>query len=146
MLIFTNGVFDLLTAAHVRFLEAAKGLGDCLIVGLNTDKSIRHIKGDLRPIVPYKQRETVLRALRSVDSVIPLYENEPSALIRHLRPDIVTKAKGYSRENMPEWEAIEEVGAKVIFLPTFDGFSTTEIVEKIIQEHISYRLSEWKKE
>ena len=129
--VFTNGCFDILHAGHVRYLEAAKGLGDILVVGLNTDSSVSNLKGASRPLNPWKDRATVLDALSSVDLVIGFNEYTPIDLIKKIRPAVITKGGDYDIENMIGREFVEGYGGKVIILPYDDGYSTTELVKKI---------------
>ena len=132
--VMTSGCFDILTAAHCELLRKCMELA-CdrtmtVVVALNTDDSIGRLKGDSRPIVPYEQRETILKSLAYVDCVVPLDDDEPTDVIRRLKPTIYVKGGGYTRETMPEWDAVESGGGRVVLLESFDGLSTTQIVEK----------------
>src|SRR5688572_15703629 len=93
--VFTNGCFDVLHIGHVRFLQTCRAMGDWLVVGLNSDKSVRRLKGPRRPVFPAEWREAVLRALRCVDDVVMFSEDTPECVIRRLRPDILVKGLGY---------------------------------------------------
>ena len=130
----TSGCFDILTAAHCELLREcmtlARNNNMTVVVALNTDDSISRLKGDSRPIVPYEQRETILKSLAYVDCVVPLDDDEPTDVIRRLKPTIYVKGGGYTRETMPEWDAVESGGGRVVLLESFEGLSTTQIVEK----------------
>ncbi len=131
--VFTNGCFDVaLHVGHAQFLRRCRELGGKLIVGLNTDESIRRLKGPTRPICTLAERLEVLLACRYVDEVIAFDESTPCELIRRLRPDIIVKGPGYSPENMPEAAVVKGYGGRVVIL---DGppVSTTEIMERIRQ-------------
>jgi len=129
--VFTNGCFDILHAGHVRYLEAAKNLGDLLVVGLNTDSSVSNLKGESRPFNTWSDRAIVLEALSSVDLVIGFSEETPIELIKKIRPAIITKGGDYDVEEMIGKGFVEGYGGKVIVLPYDDGYSTTELVKKI---------------
>lgn len=128
--IFTNGCFDLFHAGHARFLRQCRDLGDRLVVGLNTDNSVRRLKGPTRPICTLAERMEVLRACRYVDEVIPFDDLTPCRLVSQLRPGIIVKGPGYSIKNMPEAAIVTRYGGQVIVL---DGatVSTSEIITRI---------------
>lgn len=135
--VFTSGCFDIVHAGHVQFLERARALGDRLIVGLNSDDSIRRLKGPERPWNPYGEREAVLKALRSVDAVIPFDEDTPAVLLMAIRPDIAVKGPGYSIENVSEWWREGQYGrafalpaCRHVILPGPD-LSTTKLISRI---------------
>lgn len=131
-LVFTNGVFDVLHAGHCRYLAEARACGDMLIVGMNTDASVRRLgKGPDRPINPLEDRAEVLSALRAVDGVIPFEEDTPEALITLLRPDIHVKGGDYTEEQLPEAKIVRSYGGDVIILSLLEGRSTTNIVRRI---------------
>ena len=130
-IIFTNGCFDILHPGHVSYLTQAKALGDILIVGVNTDDSIRQLKGAGRPVNPLSDRLTVLSALNCVDHVIPFAELTPKNLIRIIRPDIYVKGGDYTRDTLPEADLIEELGGIVRILPYVDNRSTTRLIHQI---------------
>jgi len=133
--VFTNGVFDLLHVGHVRYLEFARGLGGMLVVGVNSDESVRSLgKGAGRPIVPAAERAEVVAALACVDFVCLFDEQRPDATIRALRPDIHVKSAQYSMEELPEAGAVAEVGGKIVLAPHVPASSTTEIVRRIREE------------
>ncbi|HET9341673.1 MAG TPA: adenylyltransferase/cytidyltransferase family protein [Candidatus Eremiobacteraceae bacterium] len=130
--VFTNGVFDLLHIGHVRYLEFARGLGKMLVVGVNSDESVRSLgKEKGRPIVPAAERAEVVAALASVDFVCIFDEQRPDATIRALRPDIHVKSTQYKLEDLPEAGAVAEVGAKIVLAPHLPASSTTDIVRRI---------------
>jgi glycerol-3-phosphate cytidylyltransferase len=134
-LVFTNGVFDILHAGHVRYLEAARALGDLLIVGMNTDESVRRLgKGPNRPINPLEDRAEVLSALRCVDGVVPFGEDTPESLISHLRPDVHVKGGDYTLETLPEAKIVLAYGGEVVIMPTLEGRSTTSTLRRLGQE------------
>lgn len=131
-LVFTNGVFDLLHSGHVRYLAEARRLGDLLIVGMNTDASVRKLgKGPDRPINPLEDRMAVLEALRSVDAVVPFDEPDPVRLIEVLKPEVHVKGGDYDIEAMPETPVVRSYGGEVVILPLLEGRSTTSIVERL---------------
>lgn len=131
-IVFTNGVFDILHAGHVTYLEAARRLGDALVVGVNTDDSVRRLqKAPNRPVNPLDDRLTVLRALRAVDAAIPFDENTPETLIDQLRPDIHVKGGDYTAESLPETPLVRSYGGQVVILPLLPGRSTTQILARL---------------
>lgn len=133
--VFTNGVFDLIHIGHVRYLEFARALGSMLVVGINSDASVRGLhKGANRPIVPAGERAEVVAALASVDYVCIFDEPLPDVTIRELRPDIHVKSDQYRIEDMPEAAAVAEVGAKIVLAPHVPGTSTTGIVARVTRE------------
>jgi D-beta-D-heptose 7-phosphate kinase / D-beta-D-heptose 1-phosphate adenosyltransferase len=130
-IVFTNGCFDLLHSGHVTVLEQAKALGDVLMVGVNTDESIRQLKGDARPVNALGDRLAVLEALGCVDYVVPFGDLSPRELIRLIRPDIYTKGGDYTRQSLPETPLLEELGGDVVILPYVDHRSTTGLIQHI---------------
>lgn len=131
-LVFTNGVFDILHAGHVQFLRQAKGLGDVLVVGLNSDASTHHLKGAGRPINSERDRMALVAALDAVDYVLLFDEDTPTELIRLLRPAIHVKGGDYAEEVLPEAEAVREGGGQVVILPLAGSISTSSVIERII--------------
>ena len=125
--VFTNGCFDLLHLGHVTYLEEARRLGDLLVVGVNTDESVRRIKGPGRPIVPLEQRMAVLAALEAVDYVVPFGEDTPYELIKALRPHVLVKGGDWRPEEVVGRDLVEEVR----IVPYREGFSTTGLIEKV---------------
>ena len=132
-IVFTNGCFDLLHIGHIRYLEAARALGDCLVVGINTDESTRRLKGPERPLVPEFERAEVLAALQCVDYVTLFPEDTPVELISLLKPDIHVKGGDYRADVLPEAEAVRSYGGEIVILPLVEGRSTTEIVNRILK-------------
>ncbi|MBS1713816.1 MAG: D-glycero-beta-D-manno-heptose 1-phosphate adenylyltransferase [Armatimonadetes bacterium] len=131
-LVFTNGVFDVLHAGHVDYLEKARALGDLLVVGLNTDASVRRLgKGPGRPVNPLEDRARVVGALRCVDAVLSFDEDDPCALIEKLRPDVHVKGGDYRPEDMPETAVVEGYGGRVVILDLLPGRSTTALLTKL---------------
>ncbi|QYK52703.1 MAG: D-glycero-beta-D-manno-heptose 1-phosphate adenylyltransferase [Fimbriimonadaceae bacterium] len=131
-LVFTNGVFDILHAGHVQYLQAAKELGDLLVVALNTDESVRTLnKGADRPINTLADRATVISALRAVDFVVSFSESTPENLIAEIKPDIHVKGGDYTPEQLPETKIVESYGGKVVILPFLPGRSTTSILQRL---------------
>lgn len=127
--VFTNGCFDILTPAHVRFLTDARRLGNRLIVGLNSDASVRRLKGEGRPINDQGERYNVLKALRCVDEVVIFDEDTPHKLIHRLRPRILVKGGDYSVDEVVAKELVEEYGGRVCVTERKPGLCTTEIIE-----------------
>ena len=129
--VFTNGCFDILHVGHVRYLNAAKALGDVLIVGLNTDASVKKLKGNDRPINNEADRAEVLLALEAVDHVVFFGEQTAEALIAEVKPNIYVKGGDYTLETLPEAKIIQSYGGRVEFIPMVVGRSTTNIIQKI---------------
>jgi len=129
--VFTNGCFDILHVGHVRYLKKAKSLGDILIIGLNTDRSVRIIKGKNRPIVPEKERAEVLSALEFVDYIVFFNEPDPLHLIEALKPDILAKGADWSKDRIIGREIVENLGGRVVRVPMVAGASSTGLIEKI---------------
>ncbi|MBX5492111.1 MAG: bifunctional heptose 7-phosphate kinase/heptose 1-phosphate adenyltransferase [Chloroflexi bacterium] len=130
--VFTNGVFDLLHAGHVEFLRRARELGDLLVVGVNTDRSARLLKGAGRPIMPERERLAVVAALDAVDHAILFDDPTPTELIRLLRPDVHVKGGDYRDVPLPEAEAVAAVGGQVVILPLAGDQSTTSVIERVL--------------
>jgi D-glycero-beta-D-manno-heptose 1-phosphate adenylyltransferase len=129
--VFTNGVFDLLHPGHVRYLRQARTLGDALVVGVNTDRSVRVIKGESRPVTPESERAEILAALACVDVVVLFDEETPYELIRRLQPDVLVKGADWSEASMIGRDIVEARGGQVVRVPFEAGYSTTSIIEKI---------------
>lgn len=132
--VVTNGCFDILHVGHVRYLQKTKSYGDYLIVLLNSDKSVKSIKGEGRPINAELNRAEVLCALACVDFVVIFDESSPRDLIDEIKPDIYTKGADYSLETLPERDIIEKNGIKVEFIDFVEGQSTTNIINRINKE------------
>ncbi len=127
----TNGVFDILHVGHVRVLQSARSLGDLLVVGINSDASVKRLKGSARPFVPQNERAEVLAALACVSYVTIFNEDTPIEMLRVLKPMIHTKGGDYQVETMPETPVMREWGGKVVSLPFVPGKSTTRLAQLI---------------
>lgn len=130
-IVFTNGCFDLLHAGHVTYLAQAKNLGDILIVGLNSDASVRALKGSERPLMPQEDRALLLASLAFVDFVVIFDELTPYSLLQALKPDIHVKGGDYTEDDLPEAPLVRSYGGQVVILPKVEGRSTTELVRRI---------------
>ena len=130
-LAFTNGVFDLLHVGHVRYLEQARALGDVLLVAINSDRTVRELKGPARPVFDQAERAEILAALRFVDYVIVFDDISPRSLIAELLPDVLVKGGDYQLDQIHGREEVEAAGGKVISLPFVEGASTTQVIEKM---------------
>ena len=130
-IVFTNGCFDILHAGHVRYLTAAKNFGDVLIVGLNTDESVKRLKGDSRPVNNQKDRAEVLLGLKAVDYVIFFGEQTAENLIAAVKPDVYAKGGDYTLETLPEAKIVQSYGGSVEFIQLVKGKSTTNIINAI---------------
>lgn len=131
-IVFTNGVFDILHAGHVAFLRQARGLGDVLVVGVNSDEGARRLKGRSRPINSERDRLALVHALDFVDHAVLFDEDTPASLIRALRPDLHVKGGDYATEPLPEMDAVREVGGQVVILPLIGDHSTSGVIERIV--------------
>lgn len=129
--VFTNGCFDVLHRGHVELLKAARGFGDQLVVGLNSDRSVTELKGPHRPIQTAEDRAVILEALRSVDLVIIFDEPTPLKLIQLLKPQILVKGGDYASENIVGAREVQSWGGRVEIIPLVPGQSTTALVKKI---------------
>lgn len=130
--VFTNGCFDILHAGHTRYLREARKLGDALILALNSDSSVRSIKGPMRPIVPEAERAEVVAALDSVDYVTVFDELTPLELIEFLRPDVIVKGGDWADKDIVGAEAVRKWGGRVAIMPEIEGASTTNIIDKVL--------------
>lgn len=133
--VFTNGCFDIIHAGHARYLKKAKSLGDILVVGLNSDSSVRAIKGEKRPIVPEKERAEVLSALSAVDYVVIFADTTPLRLIRAIKPDILAKGADWAAKDIVGADIVRENGGRVRRVSLVKGRSTTNIIRKILELH-----------
>ncbi|MCU0607909.1 MAG: D-glycero-beta-D-manno-heptose 1-phosphate adenylyltransferase [Candidatus Edwardsbacteria bacterium] len=133
--VFTNGVFDLLHRGHVEYLEQARALGDVLVVGLNSDASVKRIKGERRPLCPQGDRAAVLSALACVDHVVLFDEDTPQRLIESLVPDILVKGADYSVEQIVGAETVLKNGGKVLPIELTPGRSTTDLIKTIVERY-----------
>lgn len=138
-IVFTNGCFDILHVGHVRYLNEARKLGDALILALNSDASVRAIKGEQRPIVPENERAEVIAGLACVDYVTLFSEETPLLLIEYLRPDILVKGGDWSEQNVVGRESVRRWGGRVAIIPQVRGASTTNIVEKVLKVYADRR-------
>jgi rfaE bifunctional protein nucleotidyltransferase chain/domain len=132
-LVFTNGCFDILHPGHIQYLAAAKALGDRLIVGINSDDSVRKLKGPHRPIHHQAFRMTMVAALRSVDAVVLFDEATPTRLLRIIKPHIHVKGGDYTPTDLPEYDTVVAYGGQVRCLAFVPGYSTTAIIQQIQQ-------------
>jgi rfaE bifunctional protein nucleotidyltransferase chain/domain len=130
-LVFTNGVFDLLHIGHLRYLAAARGLGDALVVAVNSDRTVRELKGTGRPLINEAERAEILAALKHVDYVTIFDEVSPRTLIATLLPDVLVKGGDYGLEDIHGREEVEAAGGRVVSLPFVEGASTTAIIERM---------------
>ncbi len=131
--VFTNGCFDILHAGHVRYLTAAKKLGDILIVGLNSDESVHRLKGEGRPVNSAADRAEILAGLRAVDHVVVFGDATAEALIGEIRPDIYVKGGDYSLDRLPEAAIVAAYGGRTVLIPMVEGRSTTNVIRRLQQ-------------
>ena len=131
-IIFTNGCFDIIHRGHVEYLKKAKLLGDILIVGLNSDTSVRRIKGKLRPYQNEQDRALILDAMKMVDLIIIFSEDTPLNLICELKPDVLVKGGDYDHRSIVGAKEVENWGGRVIIIPFLKGYGTSKLVEKIV--------------
>ena len=129
--VFTNGCFDVLHRGHVTYLAQARDLGDCLVVGLNSDTSVKRLKGENRPVNGENDRALVLAALSFVDYIILFEEDTPKNLIEQVKPDILVKGGDYQIENIVGADFVTENGGKVLTIPFVDGYSSTKIIQAL---------------
>jgi rfaE bifunctional protein nucleotidyltransferase chain/domain len=130
--VMTNGCFDILHAGHVEYLAYARSLGSVLVVGVNTDPSVRRMnKGSTRPVVPLEDRMRVLAGLEAVDLVVPFDEDTPAELVREVQPDTLVKGEDWRERGVVGREAVEARGGRVVLAPLRPGVSTTAIIERI---------------
>lgn len=130
-LVFTNGVFDLLHVGHVRYLAAARNLGDALVVAINSDRTVRQLKGDNRPIINENERAEILAALRAVNYVTVFDDTSPRSLIKELLPDVLVKGGDYQLDEIHGRDEVEAAGGRVVSLPFVEGASTSTIIERM---------------
>lgn len=131
ILVATSGCFDIIHSGHVNYLEEAKGLGDCLIVFLNSDSSVKKLKGAERPIVPENERAFVLAGLESIDYICVFDQQTPCEMISCTHPDIFVKGGDYFGKHIPEMDEVGKYGGRLAYLSMTDGCSSTNIIEKI---------------
>jgi rfaE bifunctional protein nucleotidyltransferase chain/domain len=132
--VFANGCFDLLHVGHVRYLEAAKGLGDLLVVGVNSDEQVRRLKGEGRPFVPERERAEVIASLRAVDYVTVFHEPTVTELLLALRPDIHAKGTDYTEDSVPERDVVRSFGGRVQIVGDPKDHSSTEMLNAVNRE------------
>jgi len=130
-IVFTNGCFDLLHVGHIRYLAQAKKLGDFLIIGLNSDSSVKELKGEDRPINSFEDRASLLSAIDSVDLVIMFEEQTPENLIKDIVPDILVKGGDYNIKDIVGYQTVMQNGGQVKTLSFYDGYSSTNYINKI---------------
>ena len=131
VVVFTNGVFDLLHVGHVRYLAQARAMGDALIVAINSDRCVRELKGDARPIIKQDERAETLAALRDVTYVTVFDQISPRSLISQVLPDVLVKGGDYSLDEIHGREEVEAAGGRVVSLPFVEGESTTALIERM---------------
>jgi rfaE bifunctional protein nucleotidyltransferase chain/domain len=133
-IVFANGAFDLLHVGHVRYLEAARGEGDWLVVGVNSDRSVSAAKGPGRPIIPEQERAEIVAALGCVDTVVIFDEDSPAGLISALRPETHAKGTDYTAEAVPERAAVAAYGGRTVIVGDPKDHATTDLIERVKRE------------
>ena len=133
-IVLAGGCFDILHLGHVSYLQEARALGDTLVVGLNSDESVRRLKGPQRPINPVWARAAVLASLSCVDRVVVFDELTPHNLINIVRPEVYAKGGDYTRQTLPEWDLVESLGGRVAILSHVPGYSTTDLIRRLHTE------------
>ena len=134
-IVFTNGCFDLIHLGHVKYFQFAKEQGDLLVVAVNTDTSIRRLKGKKRPIINEQDRVAVLEELESIDYLVRFEEETPIDLIQEIRPDVLVKGADYAKEQVVGWDFVEGCGGRVALAPLVDGRSTSAVIERILEAY-----------
>ncbi len=134
-IVFTNGCFDLLHLGHVRYLEEAKALGDVLVVGVNSDSSVRKLKGPKRPILPQKERTEILSGLGCVDYITIFNEADPLKLITSLKPNFLVKGGDWTKEQIVGREVVERSGGELAIIPFVKGVSTSNVIDIILKRY-----------
>jgi len=134
-IVFTNGCFDLLHIGHVRYLEKARAQGDILVVGVNSDSSVRKIKGPKRPLLPEEERAEILSSLGCVDYITLFNEIDPLKLITSLHPNVLVKGGDWTKEEIVGREVVERLGGKVVIIPFVQGVSTSNLIETILKRY-----------
>ena len=130
-IVFTNGVFDLLHPGHLRYLKAARAEGDVLIVGVNSDRSVRANKGPARPVTPEAERAEIVAALGPVEAVVVFDDETPADIVRALQPDVLVKGADWPADQIVGRDTVEARGGRVVLVPVETGYSTTAILERI---------------
>ncbi|HAS16942.1 MAG: glycerol-3-phosphate cytidylyltransferase [Nitrospirae bacterium GWA2_42_11] len=133
-IVFTNGCFDIIHVGHIRYLKSAKELGDILVIGLNSDESVRKIKGDNRPIVSQGERAEILSSIRSVDYVVIFNEPDPYNTIVAIKPDILIKGGDWAIDNIVGRDIVESYGGEVRTIPFVEGFSSSRIIGDVLNK------------
>jgi len=133
--VFTNGCFDILHRGHVHVLRQAKAAGDLLIVALNSDRSVKEIKGAKRPVLPETDRIELIGAMEMVDYVIIFDESDPYKLIAAIKPNVLAKGGDWSADKIIGADVVERAGGRIVVIPYLQGFSTSEIIERIMKEN-----------
>jgi D-beta-D-heptose 7-phosphate kinase/D-beta-D-heptose 1-phosphate adenosyltransferase len=134
-IVFTNGCFDLIHLGHVKYFRFAKAQGDLLVVGVNTDASIRRLKGSKRPIIGEQDRVAVLEELESIDYLVRFNDDTPMRLIEQIGPDVLVKGADYKKEQVVGWEVVEAHGGKIALAPLVDGRSTSAVIQRIFEAY-----------
>ncbi len=129
--VFTNGCFDILHAGHVRYLAGARALGDCLIIGLNSDQSVRNLKGPSRPVNHQEDRAEVLAALAAVDYIVIFNDATAECLVADIKPDIYAKGGDYTLDKLPESKIVASYGGRTILIPEVPGKSSSNIIKRM---------------
>ena len=135
VVVFTNGCFDLIHAGHVDYLEAARARGDLLIVGMNSDASMRRIKGERRPLTPAAERAAVLAGLAAVDLVVEFDQDDPLAIIEALQPDVLVKGADWGEDRIIGAEVVKSGGGRVERIELTEGLSTSEMIKRIVSRY-----------
>jgi len=130
-IVFTNGCFDLLHLGHIDYLSKAKDLGDVLIIGINTDDSVRRLKGDTRPITNEKSRATIIASLQFVTAVVLFDEDTPYNLIQQVQPDVLVKGSDYKPEDIVGYDIVKAKGGEIVTIDFLEGYATSAIEKKI---------------
>ncbi len=134
-IVFTNGCFDLLHLGHIRYLEEAKTLGDVLVIGVNSDVSVRKLKGPKRPILPVEERTEILSSLGCVDYITVFDELDPLELITSLQPNVLVKGGDWTKEQTVGREEVERLGGEVVIIPFVRGSSTSNLIDIILKRY-----------
>ena len=136
-IVFTNGCFDIIHSGHIKTFFEAKKHGDVLFVGINTDNSVRRIKGEKRPILPVDVRSVVVAGCEAVDFVVPFDEDTPEKLIKKVKPDVLLKGEDWPEEKIVGSDFVKKTGGKVVRIKLVEGISTTEIINEIVKRYCS---------
>src|SRR4051794_20477019 len=134
-IVFTNGCFDLMHLGHAKYFQFAKQQGDLLVVGVNTDSSIRRLKGERRPVTPESDRVGLLEEMQSIDYLVRFDDDTPTRLIEAIRPDVLVKGADYRKDQVVGWELVESYGGRIALAPLVDGRSTSAVIQKILEAY-----------